>query len=90
MRRLEAVVRGYVQGVGYRAFAAREARVLGLTGIVRNEPDGSVRVIAEGEETTLQEFLRRLERGPAEAEVAHVDAQWPPAAGEFFSFRTLL
>jgi acylphosphatase len=90
MRRLEAVVRGYVQGVGYRAFAAREARTLGLTGAVRNEPDGSVRVIAEGKETTLRDFLRRLERGPAEAEVSHVDAQWPPVAGEFSSFRILL
>jgi acylphosphatase len=89
MRRLEAVVRGYVQGVGYRMFAAREARMLGLAGTCRNEPDGSVRVVAEGEEAALREFLARLERGPAEAEVSHVDAQWGPATGEFSSFHVL-
>jgi len=90
MKRLEAVARGYVQGVGYRAFAAREARALGLTGAVRNDPDGSVRVVAEGEEAVLRDYLARLERGPAEAEVSHVDAQWRPASGEFRSFRILL
>jgi acylphosphatase len=89
MRRLEAVARGYVQGVGYRAFAAREARALGLTGAVRNEADGSVSVVAEGEDATLRDYLVRLERGPAEAEVSHVDAQWRPATGEFRSFRIL-
>jgi acylphosphatase len=90
MQRLEAVARGYVQGVGYRAFAAREARSLSLTGAVRNEADGSVSVVAEGEEATLRDYLVRLERGPAEAEVSHVDAQWRPATGEFRSFRILL
>jgi acylphosphatase len=90
MRRLEAVVRGYVQGVGYRAFAAREARSLGLTGTVRNEPDGSVRVVAEGEEAALRDFMGRLERGPSEAEVSHVDVQWSSSAGKFPSFRILL
>ena len=90
MQRLEAVARGYEQGVGYRAFAAREARSLGLTGAVRNEVDGSVSVVAEGEEATLRDYLVRLERGPAEAEVSHVDAQWRPATGEFRSFRILL
>jgi acylphosphatase len=90
MRRLEAVVRGYVQGVGYRAFAAREARSLRLTGVVGNERDGSVRVIAEGEEGALREFLARLERGPSEAEVSHVDVQWRPPTEEFPTFRILL
>jgi acylphosphatase len=90
MRRLEAVVRGYVQGVGYRAFAAREARSLGVIGMVGNEPDGSVCVIAEGEEGALREFIARLERGPSEAEVSHVDVQWRTPTGEFPAFRILL
>src|SRR5437867_4280165 len=60
-RQLHAVVRGYVQGVGYRVFALREAQRLGLTGWVRNRPDGAVEVMAEGAEEALQRFLPRLE-----------------------------
>jgi len=48
VERLEAVVRGYVQGVGFRAFVAREARRLALAGEVANRPDGRVEVTAEG------------------------------------------
>jgi acylphosphatase len=86
MKRLEAVARGYVQGVGYRAFAARQARALGLAGWVRNEADGSVRVVAEGEERPLGELLRALKRGPSEAEVSRVEAEWRPGSGEFARF----
>lgn len=90
MRRLEAVVRGYVQGVGYRVFAAREARARGISGWVRNEADGSVRVVAEGEEPALTEFLRSLQRGPSEAEVSSVEARWSAGTGKFTGFRILL
>jgi acylphosphatase len=89
MRRLTAVARGYVQGVGYRAFAVREARARGISGWVRNEWDGSVRVVAEGAEEALAEFLRCLERGPSEAEVSGVEAQWSAATGESRGFRVL-
>jgi acylphosphatase len=86
MRRLEAVVRGYVQGVGYRLFALREAQRLGLTGWARNRADGAVEVVAEGEEEALRQYLGRLEQGPSEAEVAHVDVQWGQAEGGFGEF----
>lgn len=79
--RLHAVVHGYVQGVGYRGFAAREGRRLGLAGTVRNRPDGTVELVAEGERSVLEELLRLLQRGPAEAEVQHVAATWGPADG---------
>ena len=90
MKRLEAVARGYVQGVGYRAFAQRQARALGLTGWVRNEGDGSVRVVAEGKEAALLALMRALGRGPSEAEVSHVEAAWLPATGEWGTFRVAL
>jgi acylphosphatase len=80
-RRLEAIVHGSVHGVGFRMFAQREARALGLAGFVRNEPDGTVRIVAEGEEPALKDLLRRLERGPSEAEVSRVDARWGEATG---------
>jgi acylphosphatase len=85
-RRIGAVVRGYVQGVGYRLFALREAQRLGLTGWTRNRPDGAVEVVAEGTEEALRQFIGRLERGPAEAEVAHVDVQWGAGEGAFAGF----
>jgi acylphosphatase len=64
-----AVVRGAVQGVGFRFFAERTARGLGVHGWVRNLPDGSVETVAEGDEAAVLEFLARLERGPAGARV---------------------
>jgi acylphosphatase len=84
--RVSAVVRGYVQGVGYRIFALREAQRLGLTGWTRNRPDGAVEVVAEGEEEALRQYLARLERGPSEAEVAHVEVRWEPAEGSWTEF----
>jgi len=89
MKRLEAAARGYVQGVGYRAFVAREAQRLGLTGWVRNEADGSVRVVAEGGEAALLALLTALKRGPSEAEVSSVESVWRPAVGEFPAFRVV-
>lgn len=88
--RVSAVIRGYVQGVGYRIFALREAQRRGLTGWTRNRPDGAVEVVAEGEAEMLREYLARLEQGPSEAEVAHVDVQWGPAegAGTEFTIRS--
>lgn len=56
--RLELVVRGRVQGVYFRASTRDEARRLGLTGWVRNEPDGSVRVLAEGPRAALEALQR--------------------------------
>jgi acylphosphatase len=85
-KQVHAVVRGYVQGVGYRVFAQREARRLSLRGWVRNRPDGAVEVTAEGDEEALRQYVSRLDQGPAEAEVAHVELRWGPAAGEFSGF----
>lgn len=63
------VVRGRVQGVGYRYFARRNAQALGLSGFVRNLPDGSVEVVAEGGEDALASLERALREGPAFAAV---------------------
>ena len=70
-----AVVRGVVQGVGFRFFAERSARALGVRGWVRNRPDGSVESVAEGDDAAVEEYLRRLERGPAGARVDDVDVE---------------
>ncbi len=64
-------VRGRVQGVGYRYFALQAARELGLSGFVRNQPDGSVEVLAEGDDEALVTFEARLREGPS---FGHVEA----------------
>jgi acylphosphatase len=76
---LEAVVRGRVQGVGFRYFAHREAMALGLTGWVANESDGSVRCVAVGARSRLEAFAERLRAGPPAAIVDRVDLAWRPA-----------
>jgi acylphosphatase len=67
------VVRGLVQGVGYRYFALKRAEELSLRGFVRNLPDGSVEVVAEGEQELLAEFETKLREGPSFARVEHVE-----------------
>jgi acylphosphatase len=57
-------VAGRVQGVGFRFFAERTARELGVTGWVRNLPDGNVESVAEGEEDSVARYLERLREGP--------------------------
>lgn len=69
------VVRGRVQGVGYRYFVLRQAHALGLSGYARNQADGSVEVVAAGKETDLGELEARLREGPAFATVDEVERE---------------
>ena len=84
--RLDALVSGWVQGVGFRVFVARRATALGLAGWVRNEPDGRVRVVAEGPRPILETLLASLEAGPAGASVTAVSAAWSGGLGTFERF----
>lgn len=86
MQRLTARVYGSVQGVGYRAFAQRTAKQLGLTGYARNCADGTVEVVAEGESALLLQFLERLQRGPSGARVKEVETTLANATGEYIDF----
>ena len=85
--RLEASVRGRVQGVGFRVWALREGMHLGLDGFVANEADGSVRVVAEGTRRQLDRLVERLEEGPPSALVERVLVRWEPARGLPAGFR---
>ena len=84
--RLDARVHGYVQGVGFRWFVVRSATRLGLSGWTANQPDGSVRVVAEGPPPTLDELEQMISEGPGGAHVERVDAVRMPATAEFSSF----
>lgn len=84
--RLHAIVHGYVQGVGFRANTQRQAATHRITGWVRNNPDRTVEVVAEGAKDDVKAFERFLRRGPSAAVVDHVDVTYGEATGEFSYF----
>lgn len=86
IKRLEAIVHGYVQGVGFRWWVREHARRLGLKGYVRNRADRTVEVVAEGEEEALQRLLVLLHEGPPSADVQRVEQNWTAAKGTPGSF----
>lgn len=86
MKRVHLTVRGRVQGVYFRASARDRARQLGLSGWVRNRPDGGVEILAEGEPARLEQFVVWCRRGPSGAVVTDLDIQWREASGEFAGF----
>lgn len=86
VERLEAVVRGRVQGVGFRWFVVRRAAELGLTGWVANRSDGSVQVVAEGPAGVLVRLVEQLRQGPSGASVSAVDQHRLPPTGGFHRF----
>lgn len=74
-------IHGRVQGVGFRWWARVQAERLGLRGTVRNERDGSVAIVAAGDEAALDSFLSLLEEGPSAARVDRITSLDPPAEG---------
>jgi acylphosphatase len=69
------IVRGRVQGVGFRWFVEREAAMLGLAGWVRNNDDGTVEVLASGSDEQLELLRAKLKQGPRAARVDSLDEQ---------------
>jgi acylphosphatase len=80
--RAHVVVRGRVQGVFFRAEAWDRAASLGLGGWVRNNPDGTLEAVIEGERERVQSMVEWCRRGPALAEVEHVDVAWEEPQGD--------
>lgn len=83
---LRAIVRGHVQGVGFRMFVLREAHRLGLAGFTRNRPDGTVEVLATGDAAGLNQLVLRLEQGPPGARVDAVVTDWSAAVEDCDGF----
>lgn len=84
--RLEVVVQGRVQGVGFRFHAERGALRHGIVGWVANQAGGRVRAVGEGPEASLRDWLAELRSGPAGARVQRVDEAWSAPTGEFDDF----
>ncbi|ABW01953.1 SelD-related putative sulfur metabolism protein [Caldivirga maquilingensis] len=85
LARAEIMVTGKVQGVGFRPLVRRNAKSLGLTGFARNNEDGSVLIIVEGEEGNIKAFIESL-RNINIAEVRELNIKWSSYKGEFQDF----
>ncbi|NOS81815.1 MAG: acylphosphatase [Nitrospira sp.] len=84
--RAKLLVTGKVQGVGYRAFAARIASQRGLRGGVRNIDDGRVELEVEGPKARILDLIKELKIGPPASRVTAVEVEWSPATGRFVDF----
>ena len=84
--RLQAIVHGRVQGVNFRYYTQLRAQELGVTGYVRNKWDGTVEVVAEGEQEAVEKLLEFIKVGPRAALVQRVDSQWQDPTGQFKHF----
>lgn len=80
------IVRGDVQGVGFRYFTRGNASLFGIRGWVRNKSDGSVEIEAEGNDTGMSEFIKAVERGNRFSYIDSVDAEKIQKTAGFSSF----
>ncbi len=86
MPRCRIIVKGRVQGVGFRFFVSRTANGMGLKGFVRNLPNGCVEAIAEGSKELLERFVKLLADGPITSSVEDLEIKWEEEKGEFQGF----
>lgn len=89
METLDVRVIGRVQGVGFRAATVRQAHLLGVTGWVRNVPDGSVEVLIQGKPEQVDQMLSWLHRGPPAGQVREVLHQQNHTERHFEGFQQL-
>ena len=85
--RAHILVSGVVQGVGFRYFTSRLADQYGLTGWVRNTPDGKVEIEAEGDEELIKAFIKEIRIGPTSGHVTSIDVKWKEYTGSYKNFR---
>ncbi|ADN51164.1 acylphosphatase [Vulcanisaeta distributa] len=90
MKRVHVLVRGVVQGVGFRAFVRRNAKRLGVKGFVRNLPDGfTVEIVAEGPDDAIEQLISIVGKGPPGAIVEDVEVNYEEPRNEFNDFEIL-
>lgn len=89
LKRAHVTVKGRVQMVGYRFFTQRNARELGLKGWVKNNDDGSVEAVIEGDEMKIKELIERMKKGPLLAKVESIDVEWEDSNDEFQDFEII-
>lgn len=86
IEQVTAIVRGRVQGVGYRFFAERWANQLGVTGYAKNLWNGDVEVVGQTDKATLETFITKLREGPRAAIVNDIEVTWEQATDFYPNF----
>ena len=86
VKRVSLEIHGFVQGVGFRYHSRKQAQNLDLTGFVHNVENGTVELIAEGEEADLKKFIDWCYNGLGGAEVSKINVSWSKVTGEFSNF----
>ena len=86
MQQVHLFISGFVQGVGYRQFVKSHAKKLGLTGWVRNLPDGRVEAVIQGEKDLIENLITLSRRGPVLSDVDHVEVLWDEVEETYSDF----
>jgi acylphosphatase len=86
-KRAHLWISGLVQGVFFRARAEEQASSKGLTGWVKNLPDGKVEILFEGPDKAVDEMVKWCHRGPRGALVKAIEIKWENSTGEFANFQ---
>ena len=83
---VHVIAHGMVQGVGFRFYVREHASSSGLKGWVKNLPDGTVEIHAEGKQEILQDFITKVEKGPFFGSVSHLTVEWVEPEKKYNSF----
>ena len=86
MKQVHLIIKGKVQGIFFREFTMKAARKLGLIGFVRNLSDGTVEIVAEGEEEDLKKLIAECRKGPLMAHVEDIEIGYGKPEKEFDNF----
>ncbi len=86
MEKVKIIVKGKVQGVGFRYYVLEKANELELTGYTKNLPDGSVETVAEGDPLSISKFIEIVKKGPQSAMVTEIAVDLGKSIGEFPDF----
>tara|TARA_Y100001970_G_scaffold294145_1_gene447505 strand:+ start:6063 stop:6347 length:285 start_codon:yes stop_codon:yes gene_type:complete len=85
-RQIHAIAKGRVQRVGYRNYCVEQATGLGVIGYAQNLANGNVKIVAEGEESILREYIKLLRKGPILSVVKEVEFRWEEPEKMFTGF----
>ena len=86
MKETHMVIHGSVQGVGFRYFAVARAKELAITGYVKNTPNNTVEILAQGRPELLETFIQHMRLGPVSSQVERVDVAFAPMGKRYSSF----
>lgn len=89
MKKVKIIVKGFVQGVGFRYFIYRNAQALNLTGYAKNLINGNVEVLLEGDDNNINEMISILKQGPSRSIVNSIELDYSDFKGDYIGFNIL-